>query len=171
MMSMDRILLIDISKCRACRTCELACSFFKGGECNPARSRIHSERWEDESFLGTTLVRVCQQCSPPVCKVVCPTAAITLDKNTGATLIDYTLCNGCGLCIRVCPFGSIRLDHKKKIPLVCDLCGGKPKCAEWCPAGAISHIPATRANVIKKRESSAVLLSLVRQAAKHLKEG
>ncbi len=46
--------------------------------------------------------RKCKLCM----KLGCP--AISVDKETGAVSIDATQCNGCGLCIGVCPFGAIR---------------------------------------------------------------
>ena len=159
-----KILLVDQEKCRACRTCELVCSFFKSGECNPAKSRIHSERWEDKTFLGKSITRVCQQCTPPACKVVCPSGAITLDQNTGAMLVDHIACKGCGLCINACPFGAVRRDPEKGIPLICDLCGGKPKCVEWCPANAILYVPVTWSSLTKKREWATALLSTISES-------
>ena len=168
---MQKVFLVDQGRCRACRTCELACSFFKEKECNPAKSRIHAERWEDEHFLGKNLTRVCQQCTPPTCKAVCPSGAITLNQDTGAIMIDQSSCTKCGLCIRECPYGSLRRDRETEVPFVCDLCGGRPKCVEWCPAGAIQYLPATWSNLMKKREASMALLSLVREAAEHKTEG
>ena len=38
-------------------------------------------------------------------KLGCP--AISVDGE-GTVRIDATQCNGCGLCIGVCPFGAIR---------------------------------------------------------------
>ena len=46
----------------------------------------------------------CKKCK--LCmKLGCP--AISVDAETGAVRIDTTQCNGCGLCIGVCPFGAI----------------------------------------------------------------
>lgn len=46
----------------------------------------------------------CRKCK--VCmKLGCP--ALNLDKETGTVFIDATQCNGCGLCVNVCPFGAI----------------------------------------------------------------
>ncbi len=49
--------------------------------------------------------RKCKLCM----KLGCP--AISVDKESGAVRIDATQCNGCGLCVGVCPFGAI---HKVK---------------------------------------------------------
>ncbi len=45
--------------------------------------------------------RKCKLCM----KLGCP--AISLDGETGSVRIDPTQCNGCGLCVGVCPFGAI----------------------------------------------------------------
>ena len=37
----------------------------------------------------------------------CP--AIKKDEATGCAVIDDTMCNGCGLCQQLCPFGAIEL--------------------------------------------------------------
>lgn len=160
---MSNVLLVDQEKCRACRTCELACSFFKEGKFNPEKSRIRSERWESASLVGKHLTLVCQQCTQPSCKAVCPCGAIDLDKRTGAIRIDRTLCNACGACISECSFGSISRDPETGVPLVCDLCNGTPKCEEWCPAGAIRYVRATSSNLREKRKASALLLTSVKQ--------
>lgn len=49
-----------------------------------------------------TITDACKNCN--LCmKLGCP--AISLID--GKTVIDYTQCNGCGLCVNVCPFGAI----------------------------------------------------------------
>ena len=45
--------------------------------------------------------RKCKLCM----KLGCP--AISVDNESGAVRIDATQCNGCGLCVGVCPFGAI----------------------------------------------------------------
>ncbi len=51
----------------------------------------------------------CRKCK--ICmKLGCP--AISVDKD-GAVHIDATQCNGCGLCIGVCPFGAIKKKEDK----------------------------------------------------------
>ena len=49
----------------------------------------------------TDACRKCKQCM----KLGCP--AISIEKETGIVRIDNTQCNGCGLCIGVCPFNAI----------------------------------------------------------------
>jgi ferredoxin len=56
----------------------------------------------------------------PLCKGICPTGAITIDKsNSGSKLIiDNTLCSGCGLCVTFCKHKAIRLHHPAYSPPV-----------------------------------------------------
>ncbi len=50
----------------------------------------------------------CRKCK--VCmKLGCP--AISLEPGTGAVSIDVTQCNGCGLCVGVCPFHAIEKEE------------------------------------------------------------
>ena len=55
-----------------------------------------------------TITEKCRKCK--LCmKLGCP--AISVDKASGAVRIDTTQCNGCGLCIGVCPFGAIEKEE------------------------------------------------------------
>ena len=55
--------------------------------------------------------------------------------------IDTTLCQGCGVCVEVCPTEAIRLVNS--IPVIYDdLCNECGECAQACPTEAISiHTP------------------------------
>lgn len=55
--------------------------------------------------------------------------------------IDENACAGCGLCMRYCRFGAIRMDDGfcRVDPFACEGCG---VCGAVCPAGAISMKPA-----------------------------
>jgi carbon-monoxide dehydrogenase iron sulfur subunit len=48
----------------------------------------------------------------------------------------------CRLCIPACPFGNIALDASTSLIVKCDLCGGNPICAQFCPTGALRFEPA-----------------------------
>ena len=55
-----------------------------------------------------TVTEKCRKCK--LCmKLGCP--AISIDKASGAVSIDTTQCNGCGLCVGVCPFGAIEKEE------------------------------------------------------------
>jgi Fe-S-cluster-containing dehydrogenase component len=56
--------------------------------------------------------------------------------------IDKEKCNNCTLCIAACPYQAIVLTPQKDV-LLCDVCGGSPKCVEMCPTGAIQFASRT----------------------------
>jgi ferredoxin-type protein NapH len=68
---------------------------------------------------------------------VCPQGAIFRDK-IGIVRINKALCLNCGLCREVCteaaPLRSPSGDIRK-----CDLCGGRPQCADACPQKALVY--------------------------------
>lgn len=54
------------------------------------------------------------------------------------TWCDADTCIGCGVCEKVCKYSAIKLSEGKA--LVCDLCGGDPKCVARCPTGALEYV-------------------------------
>lgn len=131
--------------CIKCRSCEAACSFYKEGKLNPKMSRIRVYSKELEWIEGTadTIVEptVCKQCpGTPPCALICPVNAIDRDLKTGAVVIDDEKCTRCRLCINACPYDAIWFNKSEKRILKCDLCGGEPKCVEWCPVGVLKYI-------------------------------
>lgn len=55
-------------------------------------------RWLDEK---------CTHCS--VCIPVCPTEAITLDRDQMIVSFDRDKCIGCGLCVPACPYKAVEI--------------------------------------------------------------
>jgi indolepyruvate ferredoxin oxidoreductase alpha subunit len=47
-------------------------------------------------------------------------------------------CKGCDWCIEACEFGAITLHPDSRKAIVCDTCGGNPKCIPFCPESALS---------------------------------
>ncbi len=140
--------MISPEKCIGCRTCELICSFGKYEEFNPKKAAVSVFAYE-EAALSVPLM--CMQCEDPSCMKVCSTAAIH-KTGDGRVLIDGNKCIGCKMCISACPVGNISYNTVQKEIVKCDLCGGEPKCAEFCPSGAIAFVEATSANVGKKKK-------------------
>ena len=56
--------------------------------------------------------------------------------------LDLKTCIGCHDCVVACPFGAMRIDPHDDQVFKCDLCGGDPECAKWCPTGAIQCVDA-----------------------------
>jgi Fe-S-cluster-containing hydrogenase component 2 len=146
---MKKILAFDIEKCTGCRICELVCALEKGEGCNPARARIRIVK-SDES--GIDVPGICQHCEEPPCQDVCPVEAIVRDPETQAVILRSDVCIGCRACTLVCPYGAITMDPERGVMVKCDLCGGNPRCVEFCPKDALVY---ERADVLeaKRRDS------------------
>jgi len=114
----------------------------------PSVSRIQVQKREE---LAINVPMFCLQCEQAFCKEVCPVHAISRDKDTGAMVINQDSCIGCRACLMVCPFGAIGQDPETRIMVKCDLCGGDPKCVQWCPNEAIQYEEAQVAASSKQR--------------------
>ena len=72
---------IDISLCTGCRACELACSFYCVGACDPAISKIKITRDNETGEILCDLPLSCPECSfetKPLCVSSCGTHALTI---------------------------------------------------------------------------------------------
>lgn len=117
------VLAVSPDKCVGCRTCEIACSMAKTGECNPEKSRIRVINLEKEGF---SMPIVCRHCGKPPCMDACAVVgvnAISKDMETGVVSISEDKCIGCGFCVGHCPFGAISIDPENQRLIKCDLCG------------------------------------------------
>ncbi len=126
----------DKNKCTGCRMCEVYCSLKHNKQiANPYESRIRIKKNE---ITGQDVPNICRQCKGAPCAKACPVDAILFNDITGAWVVNYEECTGCGLCVKACPFGSIYLDVSGKVALKCDLCGGEiPACVDICPVDAL----------------------------------
>lgn len=130
---MSRIRVTDANLCGGCDYCEVICSFYHHGVCNPEKSAIRAVRMEP----GIDIPSVCHQCQKAPCAEACPVQALYWDERIGAVLVDEKTCIGCGECVPACPFGEIFMHPEVAVPIKCDLCGGDPKCVKYCFKGAI----------------------------------
>jgi carbon-monoxide dehydrogenase iron sulfur subunit len=147
------VIVADRELCLTCRECEVACSLYHEGECNPNLSRIGIEF--DDFVPGLPDIVVCKQCDWPACYYACAArwddAAISIDAATGARYIDPEKCRGCADCVRACPLMpespviGVKKVGRKRIYLKCDLCYDRPEgplCVEICPGEALKFVPA-----------------------------
>jgi uncharacterized repeat protein (TIGR04076 family) len=133
------------ASCTGCKKCEEACRSVWQGVPEDARlSRIWVARPESPASrpaMDRYEVRVCRQCGNAPCVEACSPRALRRNLDTGAIEIDMARCTLCGACETACRFGAIRVLGGKVggagRVLVCDLCGGSPKCVGQCPTGAI----------------------------------
>ena len=135
----DKVLVVDAELCTGCRICELWCSLKHFGVINASKSRIRIGKKQGNL---SSVPKVCLQCPDRYCIAACPPKikALSLDKKTGAVLVDRDKCIGCAKCREACPYDAIHpLADEKKV-IICDLCAGNPECVIQCPEGVLSYV-------------------------------
>jgi len=152
--------LVDTTKCVACRLCSYAC---KEENKLPAKDPAEPMEQMELNPYTWTVIRLthgssstsiktqCMHCLSPSCVNACPTTA--LRKNEfGAVVYEQELCVGCKVCIAACPFRIPEWNTYVNIPKwnkegsgvsKCYFCshrlekGKVPACVEVCPSGAL----------------------------------
>jgi Fe-S-cluster-containing hydrogenase component 2 len=130
--------VVNPNLCTGCRTCELACSFSHSVDGQPGRSRIYPI---DGGFTELWVPVVCLQCEEAACVKSCLVDALRRNPETGAIDLNRDRCVECMACVAACPFGCALLDEIHNEIIKCDLCGGDPVCAHFCPTKALVWIP------------------------------
>ncbi|UCC45073.1 MAG: 4Fe-4S dicluster domain-containing protein [Candidatus Zixiibacteriota bacterium] len=128
--------------CTGCRTCELACSFTHAVEGLRSQTRIYPI---DGGFQDLWVPVVCLQCDDAACVKSCLVDAFRRNPETGAIELNEEVCVNCMACIAACPFGCAVLDSQHNRVVKCDLCGGDPVCAHFCPTKALTWQPVAAA--------------------------
>jgi carbon-monoxide dehydrogenase iron sulfur subunit len=118
-------------KCSGCRRCEIACSLYHEGKIWPEGSRVRVFMF----VPGVEIPHLCFQCSDYPCVEACPEEALSVDDRIGAVITDQSKCTVCGTCINACPGRVPHLHPQGDHILICDLCGGTPKCTVACHEG------------------------------------
>jgi carbon-monoxide dehydrogenase iron sulfur subunit len=124
---------IHRSRCTECQLCSQICAWTHWGENNPKRARIRVEA----DWPATPQIRVCLACKEHECVQACPTEALSWD---GWVKLDEERCDLCGACAAACPVDGIRMDPRRRLPLICDTCEGAFQCVQWCPTRAIEKL-------------------------------
>lgn len=167
---MVQFLAVNPKGCTGCRECEMICSLYHFGECNPERSAVRVIRNEGQG-LAEPLPLVCQQCDEPACVNVCPSEAIRKSKDSELIEVDAEACTGCGDCTTACPAGCIFLNAASDTAMICDLCGGDPQCVPMCHAECLTLSQADGESDIIRVERLAKLLSRYTEEAAMTKGG
>lgn len=181
----EKAVLLDLSKCMACRGCQVACkqwndlpaektTFFGGpGYQNPKDLSPQTwtlvkffEKKENGSLIWAFRKHQCLHCSDAACIAACPVTpkAMTRDKETGIVYVDESRCIGCGACVEYCPFGVPHVDEKDEKSKKCTFCidriqeGLEPACVKTCPSGAL--IFGDRDEMLKKAKAIAKKLKM-----------
>lgn len=124
----------DPSICSGCLACVVNCSQY-----NEAHSSLESARIKIEikPFSEEHTAFFCRQCKNAPCAKECSKKAIKFDLKGNFYKIDYSLCDGCQACIKVCPFKAIFFDSITNKIIKCDTCKGDPVCVTSCYTNAL----------------------------------
>ncbi len=130
---MAKRLFVTPYRCTDCKNCEVACSFVHTTDPRkPALTRVRAYTLKHD----IKSVVLCLQCEDAACQKVCPTDALERNPLTGAIEVNDR-CILCRACTIACPFGNIHFDEPNVEIVKCDVCGGDPACAKYCPTGAL----------------------------------
>ncbi len=145
---MSKGLLIDVTKCIGCGSCNDACQKANDlpdspdGELSDKRYTVVQEVQVSKAEPHY-IRRLCMHCQHPTCESVCPVGAFKKTAE-GPVLYEAGKCMGCRYCMMACPYGVPRYEWASTNPRVrkCIMCAprlrqGLPTaCAEACPTGA-----------------------------------
>jgi formate dehydrogenase iron-sulfur subunit len=161
-MGNSKAILVDITKCIGCKSCEQACKQVHGFPMDSA-PRLSPTAFTVVEERGDKFVRrMCMHCQDPACASACLVGALQKTA-AGPVTYDAGKCIGCRYCFVACPFNVPRYEWSKLVPYVkkCDMCaerqakGGVPACVEACP---------TQATIIGSREE------ILEEAQKRIRE-
>jgi Fe-S-cluster-containing hydrogenase component 2 len=132
---MNKQLMIKPEKCIGCRSCELICSWNRGKAFNPRNSAVSVLMYEEAAISVPVM---CLQCEEACCVKVCPVGAMHRDDD-GAVKCDSAKCIVCKMCVNACPLGNVSFSPVERKIVKCELCGGDPGCAKYCPTGCLVY--------------------------------
>ena len=153
---MSKVFCVDVAKCNGCYNCQLACKDeHVDNDWSPyakPQPEIGQFWCKVQENVGGTIPKVkihyisqlCNHCEKASCMDACKRDAI-YRRDDGLVLISPEKCDGCGDCVKGCPYEAIYFNDELKIAQKCTGCahlldnGYKlPRCVEACPTDALS---------------------------------
>ncbi len=138
----------NASECIGCKACQVACKDKNNLPIGTLYRRVFhygGGSWVTENgfqvpdnVFAYSVSTACQHCQNPICKEVCPAAAISKGED-GIVVIDSNKCIGCRYCEWACPYGAPQFNEELSVMTKCDLCkdllakGENPACVDSCP--------------------------------------
>jgi formate dehydrogenase iron-sulfur subunit len=161
-MPRTRAILIDITKCIGCLSCEGACKEIHGFPPDPEPKLSATALTIVETHGERYVRRLCMSCQDPACASACLVGALK-KTDLGPVTYDSSKCIGCRYCIVACPFNVPRYEWTKLVPFVkkCDMCYERqakaqlPACVEACPVQA--SIAGWRDEILEEAQRRIVL--------------
>jgi formate dehydrogenase iron-sulfur subunit len=161
-MAEGKSILVDASKCTACRGCQIACKQWNQLPGVPTKNVGSFENPQDLSANTWKIVRFaegkngggkaywnffseqCRHCMSPGCMAVAEKEEIIQDEATGAVIFTpKTKDIDAKATLEGCPYNIPRKDEKTGALVKCTMCvdrvkdGQIPACVKSCPTGAM----------------------------------
>ena len=160
-MKHELVKLIDLSRCTACRGCQIACKQWNELPASKTNNFGSYQNPPDLQSNTWTLIRFqehvdsngklrwlfrkdgCMHCTDAGCVKVCPTGAL-YHTEFGSVSMHAEKCIGCKECVYACPFGVPKYDAATNKISKCDLCYTRlaanqlPACVLSCPTGTLA---------------------------------
>ena len=142
-MPKSKAILIDLTECIGCLSCEAACKQLHGFPPEPELKLSPTAFTIVEQHGDRFVRRMCMNCQDPACASACLVGALRKTE-LGPVTYDSAKCIGCRYCLVACPFNVPRYQWAKLAPFVtkCDMCYARqakrqpPACVEACPVQA-----------------------------------
>lgn len=156
-------ILVDTSKCTACRGCQIACKQWNGLPGTTTKNVGSYENPQDLSFETYKVVRFsegkngdgkpywyffteqCRHCMSPGCMAEVEKDEIVQDEKTGAVIFTpKTKDLNFKATLEGCPYNIPRQNPKDKVLAKCTMCFDRitnnmiPACVKSCPTGAMT---------------------------------
>jgi carbon-monoxide dehydrogenase iron sulfur subunit len=154
MLLRPRTITVDSQRCTGCGDCTRACL-------QQLRERSSNERdglTRIKVFGQNTLfwLAICRQCKEAPCRDACISGALQENRSAEQVELNEETCIGCGMCVMVCPFGSIWLDGLKAKSAKCDSCPTReiPPCVTACKPGALRLEPISIVTAEHRRRTT-----------------
>ena len=162
-MSNGKSFLVDLTKCTACRGCQIACKQWKKLPGEKTKNTGTHQNPPDFSYNTLRVVRFsekevdgklnwfftpdqCRHCLDAPCKTAAEQPdSIIIDEQTGAVIYtEKTAKESFEAVQSICPYDVPRMDAKTKLIRKCDMCndrvkaGKRPACVTSCPTGCMN---------------------------------
>ena len=158
------MVVVDLSRCLGCRSCEMACAKGHAGFRDIVEAILAgadlAPRVHVVAAGGKAVPVQCQHCEDAPCVAVCPSGALCRDEASGTVRANVARCIGCKSCVVVCPFGAVEIAQKGGRVFKCDVCEGlvaegeDPLCVAACPTHARTVATLEELSARKLRESA-----------------
>jgi formate dehydrogenase iron-sulfur subunit len=176
----EKVMLVDVSKCTACRACQVACKQWNRLPAEKTVQRGTHQNPPDLTWATWNLIRftevptkegnmkwlfrrdACLHCTDAGCKRACPVPGAIFKTAQGAVVIDQNLCIGCKMCVNACPFEVPRINAETNRAYKCTLCWDRtsrgliPACTKACAMGTLTF--GNKEEMIKRAYARAKIL-------------